>query len=160
LDEHIEHLRATFKALDDHDITLSGKKSYLGFPSIHILGQLVDGFSLSIAEDKIVAIRALKFPRILKDLETYIGMIGFHRHHIAYYAQLAKTLQKKKIDTLKGAPIVGHVRKSYASRTQIKETAIMLDAFNIIQALFGYTKMLVHYDKTRALFIFVDASKK
>jgi len=94
LEQHIEHLRATFKALNDHDITLSGKKSFLGFPSIKILGQLVDALGLSTAEDKIAAIRAIKFPRNLKDLETYLGMTGYHRHFIAYYAQLAETLQK------------------------------------------------------------------
>jgi len=160
LDDHIEHLRATFKALDDRDITLSGKKSFLGFPSVHVLGQLVDGLGLSTAEDKIEAIRAIQFPKSLKDLETYLGMTGWHRHHIGYYAQLAAPLQKRKTEALKGAPTAGHARKSHAGRTRIDETAELLDSFNGVQGCFGNTKILVHFNRERPLFIFVDASKQ
>jgi len=93
LDDHISHLQTLFQALQNKNVTLSGSKLYIGFPSVTLLGQRVDGLGLSTADDKIAAIKALTFPATLKDLETYLGMTGWHRHFILNYAQLAEPLQ-------------------------------------------------------------------
>jgi len=55
---------------------LNSKKSHVGFPSIQLLGQRVDGLGLSTLESKINAIATLEFPRTLKALERYYGMTG------------------------------------------------------------------------------------
>lgn len=58
-DEHLEHLHTL---LDGKGVTLAPKKSYLGYPTVTLLGQKVDVFGLTAASDKIAAILSLDFP--------------------------------------------------------------------------------------------------
>lgn len=55
---------------------MAGNKAFLGFPSVTLLGQYVDGLGVSIADNKLATIRALSFPKIVGDLEIYLGIIG------------------------------------------------------------------------------------
>jgi len=64
------------------------------------------------AEHKIAAISSTTFPvNLLRELETYLGMTGWLRHFIPYYAQLTETLQVQKSASLEKGPTVGHARK-------------------------------------------------
>ena len=65
LEEHIEHLNQVFSALSAVNIYLSPKKSFLGYPTVQLLGQKVDALGLATASDKLVVIANLAFPRSL-----------------------------------------------------------------------------------------------
>jgi hypothetical protein len=78
---HETHLRLVFGRLQQHNIALSPKKSYIGFPSIKLLGYKVDALGLATPEEKIRAISKLQFPETLKGLETYLGMTGALRQY-------------------------------------------------------------------------------
>jgi len=156
--EHLQHLQQVFNTMRERRLTLAGTKTYLGFPSIALLGQHVDGLGLATAEDKIAAISSLVFPTSLRELEVYLGMTGWLRHFIPYYAQLAEPLQIQKTTSLKGAPSAGHARKHFASTSHIEPTAELLDAFNAMQKEFANQRILVHYQKHRPLYLFIDAS--
>ena len=80
LDEHLKHLRLIFQELRERNICLSAKKSFLGYPSVQLLGQKVDVLKVATSRDKLRAIALLKFPESLKQLETYLGMTGYLRH--------------------------------------------------------------------------------
>lgn len=111
--DHVQHLHAVFKTLDERNIKLSPKISFIGYPSIRLLGQRVDTLGLSTAEEKLAAISQLEFPRTLIDLETYLGMTGYLRQYALYYGQIAEPLQKRKtmlIRTLQKS-IEGNARK-------------------------------------------------
>ena len=92
LNDHLEHLRKVFHLYKTRRITLSPNKSFLGYPTVTLLRQQVDSLGLSISEEKIKAIQALQFPKTLRDLEIYLGMMGWLRSSIRNYAQLAKPL--------------------------------------------------------------------
>jgi hypothetical protein len=62
---------------------LKARKTYLGYPSIPLLGQKVDSLGLTTVEDKLKAIAKLPFQKTLKDLETYLGMTGWLRDYVA-----------------------------------------------------------------------------
>lgn len=46
LDEYLSHLRKSFSPLGYINIRLALQKSFLGFPSVQLLGQTVDGLRL------------------------------------------------------------------------------------------------------------------
>lgn len=96
LDEHLQHLERVLSTLRERNIKLSAKKTFLGYPSIKLLGQRMDALGLATAEEKLKAILQLKFPKNLKALETYLGMTGYLRQYIPYYAQIVKPLQMRK----------------------------------------------------------------
>ena len=76
LAEHESHLRQLFQLLREKRASLAPTKSFLGFPSVVLLGQRVDSLGISTAEDKIKAITALRFPATLRDLEIFLGLTG------------------------------------------------------------------------------------
>lgn len=86
-EEHLNHLDKVFARFDEIGLAICAKKSFLGYPSITLLGFSVDGYGVSITKDRIAAIRKLQMPTNLADLETYIGMTGFLRKHIPWYQQ-------------------------------------------------------------------------
>lgn len=47
LREHEEHLSVVFERLEDLNIKLEPTKAYIGFPSVQLLGQRVDGLGLT-----------------------------------------------------------------------------------------------------------------
>lgn len=82
-----------FALFDKINIALKPSKSYVGYPTVALLGQKVDSLGLSTAADKLEAIRSIQFPDKLKDLETYVGMTNYLRNYVSYYAQLVEPLQ-------------------------------------------------------------------
>ena len=122
LDEHIRHLRAVFATLLEFDICLSSKKSFLGYPSIQLLGQRVDALGLVSAHDKLDAIARLAFPKILRQLDHYLGLTGYLREYIPYYGPVSKPLQDRKIrlyKVLRERSIVGNARKREAAKLRV-----------------------------------------
>ena len=60
-------------------------KSFIGYPLVRLLGQRVDALGMTTAEDKIKAISEKAFPEFLRDLEIYLGIIGWLRYTIERY---------------------------------------------------------------------------
>ena len=160
LEEHLEHLDCVFAAFDEMNLTLSGKKCFLGFPSIELLGQHVNRLGVSTSQQKLEAIAKLKFPTHVKELEHYLGLTGWLRNYIPYYAQLAEPLQRAKTEKLKKAPHGKQSRAHFTSSTQVEDSPLLLDAFNALQKEFAKPSLLHHYDKTRPVYIHLDASKE
>ena len=168
LDEHIQHLQQVFGVLAKLNIHLSPKKSFLGYPSVQLLGQKVDALGLATAEDKLAAISNLQFPKTLAQLEKYLGLTGYLRQYIAHYAAITKPLQQRKTYLNKSvkdlgptATATGHARKRIAHRTNLSmPTPKELNAFHQLQKLFSSPTVLVHFDETRTLFVDLDASKE
>lgn len=158
-DEHMTHLRAVLGLLLKVNITLDPKKSFIGYPSIPLLGQRVDAFGMTTSEEKLDAIKDLKFPPNLHDLEIYVGLTGYMRQYVARYAMKAEPLQRLKTELLRPAPKGGNARTAYTKATTIEPTPELLDAFNEIQAAFSQPTTLRHHDPNRQLYIDIDASK-
>ena len=118
LDEHLKHLKLVFGALERMNIHLSPKKSFLGYPSVHLLGQKVDALGLATAEDKLAAITSLAFPQTLSQLEKYLGLTGYLRQYIPHYAAIAKPLQLRKTYLTRSIGVGGN-RKKQAARTPL-----------------------------------------
>ena len=162
LEEHKAHLHEVFSILDSYGIRLAPKKSYLGYPTVALLGQKVDAFGLTITADKLAAIANLRFPRTLKDLEGYLGFTGWLRNYIAWYAQKSDPLQKRKTMLLRSSPSSkGRQRKVYSASTVLQQpSASELESYRQLQEAFNKASLLVHHDPTRVTYIDVDASKR
>ena len=158
--DHLVHLDKVFSRLEDLHITLKSSKSYLGYPSITLLGQKVDGLGLSTSEEKIAALANLSFPTDLKILEYYIGLTNWMRNFMPYYAQISGPLQDLKTELLKRAPVRGQARKKYAEVTKVEQSKDALASFKAIQDYYKNCLRFVHFDPDRTLYIDVDASKQ
>ena len=162
LEEHLRHLNQVFALFTKLNIALKPSKTYLGYPTISLLGQRVDRFGLSTAQEKLAAILRLRFPKTLKDLETYLGMTGWLRDYVPFYAQKADALRKCKTMLLKASPSnQGRTRKDFSRRTPIHDaTDAEWDSYNQLQGSFSRLSWLIHQDPNRVLYADVDGSRK
>lgn len=159
-ESHLEHLAMVLERLDNYGFTLNPAKCHIGYPSIQLLGQKVDALGLATAEDKLVAIRKIKLPQTLKDLERYLGLTGYLRQYVPYFSQLKDALEQEKTRLLKDAPKSGHARSSFASNKRIIPTPEIIASFNAVQEQFQNETMLFHHDPSRPVYIDPDASKE
>jgi hypothetical protein len=88
-EEHVQHLALLLKKLDNYNIKLEPKKSYVGFPSVTLLSQRVDSLGITTLDEKPKGVLSLAFPNTLKQLETYLRLTGCFRRYVLHYAQLA-----------------------------------------------------------------------
>lgn len=167
LEEHIDHLRRLFRLCREKRITLSPTKSFLGYPSVMLLGQRVDSLGMSTSAEKIRAIQALIFPANLRDLEIYLGLTGWLRSSIHRYAQIAQPLQDRKTALTKDLPTKAGIKaKGIARKRQSMQAAIQqpseeeIQSYENLQKAFANPVFLIHYDQTRRMYIDLDASKR
>jgi hypothetical protein len=163
--DHIKHLNAIFKLFTSKGLSISPKKSHIGYPSVELLGFRVDAFGLSTTRDRMEAFQKLEFPTQLKALETYLGATGFLRHLIPYYAQLAEPLQNRKTALLAKGRKEGRIvngnhgkRQAYTKATQYDPTPAEQQSFQELQALICQQMSLVHFDPNKDLFLQIDGS--
>ena len=159
--EHIEHLNQVFQALTRMNIHLSPRKSFLGYPSVHLLGQKINALDLTTAEKKLTAISNLAFPKTLSQLEKYLDMTEYLRQYIPNYAAIAKPLQERKTFLTKTISVGGNARKRATAHTHLTmPTPRELNSFHQLQKLFSSPSILHHHDKKRVLYVDLDASKE
>lgn len=156
-----EHLQAVFSILRANNIAIKPTKAFIGYPSVQLLGQKVDSLGLATANDKLKAISSLHFPKTLRQLETYLGLIGWLREYVEKYARIAEPFTARKTALLKGSPLFGNARQAYSSKMRFSDPMpAELEAFRLLQAALSKPCFLVHHDPTRQLYIDVDASKE
>lgn len=158
-EEHLDRLRDIYSLLLSRNITLNPKKTFVAFPNVTLLGQHVDGFGITTLEERIKAITNIKMPTNLKQLEHWLGMVGYLRNKIEKHAQLVDPLTHRKTMLLRGSPTKGIKRKVFATQTPFEPTAEEVQAFNEIKSRIKSMVAAVHFDFERQLFVDIDASK-
>ena len=163
-EEHLEHLDQVFKTLSNYNICLAPEKSFLGYPSVALLGQRVDAFGLATSADKLAAIAQLAFPKTLRQLDHYLGLTGYLRQYVPYYAAVVRPLQQRKVALTRGLClhlVKGNARKNTASRLRINmPTPKELKAFHHLQSIFSKPLILVHFSPKYLLYIDINTSKE
>ena len=160
LAEHLSHLRQIFALFKRVGVALKATKSFIGYPNVQLLGRRVDSFGLSTPHERLAAISKLKFPLTLAALETYLGMTGYLRNYIAWYAQIARPLQNRKTELLKPSPKGGRERKSFSATTKLTDpTEAELASFDALQNLLSKPSYLTHFNPCWTLYLDIDASK-
>lgn len=98
--EHLDDLRCHFDALADNGLVVNRKKCVLGQATIDFLGFKVDATGISPLPHRVEAVREFAPPQSVKDLQRFLGLIGYYRRFIPKAAHHMCAL----FDTLKGKP--------------------------------------------------------
>ena len=103
----------------------------------------------------------MRYLEALGALEYYLGLTGYLRSYIYFYAQLASPLQAFKTRLLKSAPETGQQRRAYASKTKLGPPSnVELASFQALQKALRRPTTLVHHNADKTLWIDLDALKK
>lgn len=164
--DHLRHLEAIFRMCAETRLALAPKKSFLGYSSIRLLGFAVDGDGIATTPDRVEALRKMKMPVSLADLEKYIGMTVFLRKYVPWYNQKIEPLQDRKTALLTEGrkenkiPPASTARRAYTSRTSFTPTSAEKESFEILQAQLTETSYLAHWNFDATTFVKIDASKE
>lgn len=90
---HFKHLRAVFERLRDNSMRISVEKCLFCVDHIDFLGFEVTNKGIKPSSEKVKVITDYPLPPDFAGLRRYLGMIGFYRKFVPYFAELVSPLQ-------------------------------------------------------------------
>ena len=99
-EQHLKDLEEVFKTLSANGLVLQRSKCVLGVPELEFLGYKVNSTGITPLPDRVVAIRATTPPTTIKELQRFLGMVGYYRRFIPKAAAHLYHL----FEALKGKP--------------------------------------------------------
>lgn len=103
----LDKLHTLFEIFHTYNISISPIKSYLNYLNVVLLGQQVDSLGFTTLEQKLKAIKLFIYSNTLGALNYYLGLTGYLRSYIHFYAQLAALFQALKTTLLQEIPLAG-----------------------------------------------------
>lgn len=86
LPDFLEKLRILFNIFLEYNISIKPTKSFFNYPNIELLGKKINFLGLTTSEEKLRAISFFNYSETLSVLEYYLGLTGYLRNYIHYYA--------------------------------------------------------------------------
>ena len=83
--DYLLNIRSLFELFVKYNILISPTKIFLDYFNINLLERRINLFDLIIAEDKLEAIKTLKYLIILRVLKYYLDLINYLRNNVYYY---------------------------------------------------------------------------
>ena len=99
-EQHLEDLECVFKTLSENGLVVQRSKCVLGVSSLEFLGYKVDSTGIAPLPDRVVAIRSTTPPTSVKELQRFLGMVGYYRRFVPRAAAHMYHL----FEALKGKP--------------------------------------------------------
>ena len=99
-EQHLKDLEEVFKTLSANGLVIQRSKCVLGVSELEFLGYQVNSTGITPLPDRVVAIRATTPPTSVKELQRFLGMVGYYRRFIPKAAAHLYHL----FEALKGKP--------------------------------------------------------
>jgi hypothetical protein len=91
-EEHLHHLKQTFKKCRRYGIYLNPNKSHFSMHEGKILGHIVSAGGIEIDPKRVEAIQKIDIPRNQKSIQSFIGRIIFLRKFIPNFPEIIKLI--------------------------------------------------------------------
>lgn len=141
-DEHLVNLQEVFDALQRHGLRIKAKKCALAMQEVTFLGHKVNNRGVQPAEQKVKAIRAWPAPKCLKEVQVFLGAVGWYRKFIKDFSTVARPLTRL---------LEKDVRFTWGTTEE--------EAFNTLRNALMRAPVLDHPDPSRPFIVTTDASK-
>ena len=145
LDSHIRHVSIVLQRLMENKLYAKLSKCVFDSHSVEFLGYIVSADGISMAVDKVDAVRSWNAPRNQKGVMSFLGFTNFYRRFIRDYSRIALPLTSL---LKKGAPF------SWTSECE--------DSFQQLKSVFTDTisskSFLFHIDPNLPFLLETDAS--
>ena len=138
--EHEEHLRRVFDALEQNGLKLKASKCTFSAPSVELLGYIVSAEGIKCNPDKTDAIANLQVPETVKEVRSFLGMAGYYRQCVPQFAKVA-------------APLV-RLTKKHARFTWGPEQQ---KSFETLKELLVSSRVMAHPDTSKPYKLYTDA---
>ena len=92
---HIERLDRMLHRLQQANLKIKPKKTFIFQKQVEYLGHVVDEQGIHTDPKKIEAIQKICSPKTIGDLRTFLGMTGYYRRFIPNYGEVTHNLYKQ-----------------------------------------------------------------
>ena len=94
ISEHIEKLEKVFQRLQQYNLKLKPSKCHFLKSELLYLGHVVSSRGVHTDPDKLTAVRTWPTPTNIKEVQQFIGFVGFYRRFIQNFAKISEPLHK------------------------------------------------------------------
>ena len=91
-DSHLRNLSEVLRRFDQYGMKLKPKKCQLLQSSVVFLGRLVSSEGVQVPPGNIERVVNWGIPTGKREVQSFIGVVNFHRDHISLFAKVAKPL--------------------------------------------------------------------
>jgi hypothetical protein len=141
------------------EIIINSLKIFLDYQNVILLKQRMNAFELIIVEKKLKTIAFLKFSENLIALERYLDLADYLRDKVYFFVDVFKSFQELKIKLLKNFS-KDNRRKKFINKTKIIFIDKKMTFFLLLQKDLIKTIFLMHFDKSKWLWIDLDEFKE
>lgn len=146
LKDHLNHLKVIFELFASLWILLSSSKTFLNYSFIILLKQKMNDFDLVTTIEKLKTITKLWFSATLNELNIYLDLIKWLQNYVQSYAQIIKSLQRRKILLLKQVlKELSKFRKRTTTKICFVSTIFEMNVFEYLKEIFNKSSMLIHF---------------
>ena len=140
-DEHMEHLRLVLEKLREHHLFAKQSKCAFLLEEVEFLGHIVSSQGIKMDAAKVKAVADWPQPASVRDVRSFLGLIGYYRRFIQDFSRLA-------------APLTELTRKDINFYWSSEHAA----AFNALKADIQTAPVLATPDPTKPFILYTDAS--
>lgn len=90
--EHLEHLQAVFQHIREAELTIKAKMCQIGLNRVTYLGHQVGQGTINPLQAKVNAIQNWPVPKSKKQVQSFLGLVGYYRQFATNYRQIATSL--------------------------------------------------------------------
>lgn len=144
-EEHLRHLELVLRDIQEVGLTMNPEKCKLGVSQTQYLGFIVGGGQVKPITSKVQGIEEVQPPTCRKELQRFLGMVGYYRVFIPQFSQIAAPLT----DCLRGKG-----KGSWHWTAQCEE------AFEELKGCLGKAPVLRAPDFQRPFSVATDASAR
>ncbi|CAM5155665.1 unnamed protein product [Natator depressus] len=90
--EHLEHLQKVLERIREAGLTVKAKKCQIGLNRVTYLGYQVGQGTINPLQAKVDAIQKWPVPKSEKQVQSFLGLVGYYRRFVLQYSQIAAPL--------------------------------------------------------------------
>lgn len=90
--DHLKHLEEVFALMVEHKMYVKDSKFFFVAEKIEYIGHFISGRGVETDSNKIAAVKSLKVPTSIKELQSFLGLAGYYRKFVRGYALISKPL--------------------------------------------------------------------
>ena len=92
--EHLQHLEAVFKRLQDMGLKLKESKCDFFRSQIHYLGHMLSADGIQPLPEKLDSITNMAAPENQTEVKQFLGLVGYYRKFVSHFLDISRPLVK------------------------------------------------------------------
>lgn len=141
LQEHVKNLKKVFERLEQYNLKIQLDKSEFLHKTVEFLGHVITPNGIKPNPKKIMAIKKFPIPKTVKEIKSFLGLVGYYRKFIKNFAKLTK-------------PMTSCLKKD----RKIIHNAEFINSFETCKNVLINDPILQHPDFTKPFLLTTDAS--